>query len=544
MSETIVKRIWERDSALWKSDPAHQEIIRERLGWLTVAEAMLNEVPRLKTFADKVKNEGFKDIVLMGMGGSSLAPEVFARTFAAERGPAASFPRLHILDSTDPAALFSLEENLSLPETLFIVSSKSGGTIETDSFFQYFYAKIPEGKNFIAITDPGTSLEKLGKEKKFREIFLNPSDIGGRYSALSFFGLVPAALIGIDIKKLLESAIGMMKHCKAPDEENPGASLGAFLGNLYLKGKDKVTFISEPSIESFGSWAEQLLAESTGKEGKGLVPVDEEPIGSAEVYRSDRVFVYLRLNEETELKESVGHLHQSGFPLFEMVLNDRHDLGAAFFQWEFATAVAGSILKIDPFDQPNVQESKDNTKAILEQFKRDRKLPEEKLLFEKDGLRIFGPQPPGRGESLETYLNRFLTPKDGDYLAFLAYLERTAMHEEKLEILRAFLRNHLKIATTVGFGPRFLHSTGQLHKGGSNNGMFVQITVRDAIEISIPGQPYGFSILKQAQALGDYQSLIRHGRRVIRIDIGESTELGLNKMIKLCDGLLRKAGVQ
>jgi len=495
---TIVKRLWDRD---------FPKGMKEWLGWLNVAEWMKAALPPLELFVKDIKSE-IDDVVLLGMGGSSLAPEVFGLTF----GSAPGFPKLHILDTTDPAAILHVEQQLDLRRTLFVVSSKSGGTVETDSLFKYFYEKIPDGRHFIAITDPQTSLDKLGQEKKFRQIFLNPADIGGRYSALSYFGAVPAALIGVDLIQLLNHAISMMKQCQAPVEQNPGAQLGLWMAEYGLKGKDKVTLMAEKSLSSFGSWVEQLLAESTGKEGKGLIPIDGETPGDPDVYGADRLFVYLSVRGENQrYAEKVVQLEKAGFPVTKIVLENKMALGGEFFKWEFATAVAGEVLKINAFDQPNVQESKDNTKALLQIFVKDGKLP----------------PPPAADANLETILNA----KPGDYVALMAYIERSAAHDEMLQRIRIALRDRLKVATTLGYGPRFLHSTGQLHKGGPNSGIFIQFTAKDEKDISIPGAPYTFSTLKQAQALGDLQSLIRHGRRVIHINLGTSISENLDRFL-------------
>jgi transaldolase / glucose-6-phosphate isomerase len=489
----LPKRIWARDPTVWKDDPDTPEI-RDRLGWLTVGEAMAQQVRALTAFAGEVRAE-FSRVVLCGMGGSSLAPEVVWRTFGAAPG----HPSLHVLDSTDPRAVRQAGQG-DLAKTLFIISSKSGTTQESDSFFRYFWERTGgRGSQFIAITDPGTPLEQLARERRFRRTFLNPTDIGGRYSALSFFGLVPAALIGVDVDTLLHRAHRMAEACAAcvPPLENPAARLGALLGEAALARRDKVTFVLSPGIASFGLWAEQLIAESTGKEGKGILPVAGEPLGPPEVYGEDRVFVSMVLAGEadTGVEARLAELEQKGHPVVHLKLDDRFDLGQEFFRWEFATAVAGAVLRINPFDQPNVAESKANTKAVLA----------------KGGT----PSPAASAAEMEKFL---AAVKPGDYLAIMAYLPPTPENDRQLAAIRLRLRDRLKVATTLGYGPRFLHSTGQLHKGGPPVGHFLQITERVVDEVPIPGVPFGFGRLEAAQAEGDLVALRARGRPAIRVD--------------------------
>jgi transaldolase/glucose-6-phosphate isomerase len=489
----IPKRIWARDPTVWKDDPDTPEI-RDRLGWLTVGEAMAQQARALMAFAGEVRAE-FDRVVLCGMGGSSLAPEVFWRTF----GAAAGHPSLHVLDSTDPRAVRQAGQG-DLARTLFIISSKSGTTQESDSFFRYFWERTGgRGSQFIAITDPGTPLEQLARERQFRRTFVNQPDIGGRYSALSFFGLVPAALIGVDVDTLLHRAHRMAEACAAcvPALENPAARLGALLGEAALAGRDKATFVLSPGIASFGVWTEQLIAESTGKEGKGILPVAGEPLGPPEVYGEDRVFVSMALAGESDagVEARLAELEQVGHPVVHVKLDDRLDLGQEFFRWEFATAVAGAVLRINPFDQPNVAESKANTKAVLA----------------KGGT----PSPAASAAELEKFLAAI---KPGDYLAIMAYLPPTPENDRQLAALRLRLRDRLKVATTLGYGPRFLHSTGQLHKGGPPVGHFLQITERVVDDLPIPGVPFGFGRLEAAQAEGDLVALRARGRPAIRVD--------------------------
>jgi transaldolase/glucose-6-phosphate isomerase len=490
----LPKRIWARDPTVWKDDPDTPEI-RDRLGWLTVGEAMAQQVKGLEAFSDEVRAE-FNRVVLCGMGGSSLAPEVLWRTFGAAPG----HPSLHVLDSTDPRAVRQAERGGDLAKTLFIISSKSGTTQESDSFFRYFWERTGgRGRQFVAITDPGTPLEKLARERGFRRTFLNPPDIGGRYSALSFFGLVPAALIGVDVATLLHRAHRMAEACAAcvPPLENPAARLGAVLGEGALAGRNKATFVLSPGIASFGLWLEQLIAESTGKEGKGILPVADEPLGPPDVYGDDRLFVSMALAGEADAGAEVhlGALERAGHPVVHLRLDDRYDLGQEYFRWEFATAVVGAVLRINPFDQPNVAESKANTKAVLA----------------KGGA----PSPAASAAELERFLSGI---RPGDYLAIMAYLPPTPENDRQLAAIRLRLRDRLKVATTLGYGPRFLHSTGQLHKGGPPVGHFLQITEPSKEDLPIPGEPFSFGRLEAAQAEGDLVALQARGRPAIRID--------------------------
>jgi glucose-6-phosphate isomerase len=497
-SAQVPKRIWARDPTVWKNDPNTPEI-RDRLGWLTVGKAMAQQVKDLKAFADEVRAE-FSRVVLCGMGGSSLAPEVLWRTF----GAAPDHPSLVVLDSTDPRAVRQAEQGGDLAKTLFIISSKSGTTQESDSFFRYFWERTGgRGRQFVAITDPGTPLERLAGERGFRRTFVNPADIGGRYSALSFFGLVPAALIGVDVQTLLHRAHRMAECCAAwvPALENPAAWLGAALGEAALAGRDKVTFVLSPGVASFGLWVEQLIAESTGKEGKGILPVADEPLGVPGVYGQDRVFVSMALAGETDAatESRLVELEKAGHPVVHLRLDDRYDLGQEFFRWEFATAVAGAVLGINPFDQPNVAESKANTKAVL--------------------AKRSPPSPAASAGELEKFLAAIMP---GDYLAIMAYLPPTPENDRRLAAIRLRLRDRLKVATTFGYGPRFLHSTGQLHKGGRTIGHFLQITQRAEQDLPIPGERFTFGQLEAAQAEGDLLALRSRGRPGIRIE-----ELGL-----------------
>ncbi|PZR83070.1 MAG: transaldolase [Candidatus Aeolococcus gillhamiae] len=530
----VARRVWDRDPDLWKTgDAAHAKIIENRLGWLDVIDTMRGELPRLIGLTAEVQQAGFRNCVLLGMGGSSLCPEVLRTSF----GSAAGQPELHVLDTTDPATIAELTERLDPRTTMFIVASKSGTTLETLSHLAHFWqwlttaGVLNAGQHFICITDPGSALAGTAAERKFRHVFENPADIGGRYSALSYFGLVPAAIIGIDVEAFLDRAdrMRLQSHPGTPADLSPGLALGTVLGLLKRSGRDKVTILAPPRIAAFSLWAEQLIAESTGKEGKGLIPIGDEPIGQPGVYGDDRILTVLRLRDDhPEFDAEVGALRSAGIPQITMQLDDLLDLAAEFFAWEFATAVAGAALEIDPFDEPNVQESKDNTKRVLEQYVKSGTFTDESATASDDGIAVFGA--PGRGD-IDGTLTEFLSAvRPGDYVALMAYVTPNAENEAALQRLRVAIRDEHRVATTLGFGPRFLHSTGQLHKGGPGTGLYIQITADDAVDVPIPDQPFTFSILKQAQAEGDLQSLRDHARRVIRLHIGGDLAVGLSRL--------------
>lgn len=524
-------RLWRKDPSLWKTDPQSQTVIRDSLGWLHVAEKLEEHLNLLAQFTADVLTGGFRHVVHMGMGGSSLAPLVFQRTFA----PAANALALTVIDTTDPKTLLNIEKQIPLAETLFIVATKSGTTAEPLAFGDYFYAQVKRlkgtraGESFVAITDPGTPLEKLAKKRRFRKTFLNFSDIGGRYSALSYFGLVPAALMGIDVSELLVRALRMAHACAScvPVQENPGLFLGAVMGELARRGRDKVTLLVSEPVAALGMWLEQLLAESTGKEGTGILPIAGELPGDPSDYGDDRLFVSIRLKEDAdaELELAVRRLLEAKQPLIEIHLDDRLDLGQEFFRWEVATATAGAVLGINAFDQPNVQESKDNTNRLLAALEKKGELPEPGPGLVEAPLRLYAEDV---GSSLSDSLARFLRKAaQRSYVALMAYLTEEPATEQPLQAIRREIRDKLRVATTFGYGPRLLHSTGQFHKGGPNTGLFLQLTADDAVDANIPGQRYGFSLLKRAQALGDLEALRKHGRPAIRIHLGPDTDLGL-----------------
>jgi transaldolase / glucose-6-phosphate isomerase len=519
--QAVVRRIAEKDAGLWKANGSVEKEIRDRLGWLQVADRMEERVPELDGLRKELIGEGFTDVVLMGMGGSSLAPEVFRQTFGVPNGAL----DVHVLDTTDPAAISALEQSVDLKKSVFIVASKSGTTLETLSHYEYFFQKTGQrAQQFIAITDPGTSLADEAHRRGFRKTFLNPPDIGGRYSALSYFGLVPAALGGVDLGSLLDRAATMMHACSpsVPAGENPGAWLGAVFAEAARVGRDKITIIAPPPVQSFGIWAEQLIAESTGKEGKGLVPVADEALGPPEVYGNDRLFVRLALEGATpgepgRADDAWYQLAKAGHPVVTLKLKDPLALGAEFFRWEYAIAVAGAILGINVFDQPNVQEAKDLTKQVLS---------EGNPPTVGEGIRWAGQQ----GSTLDAAVQALLAQvRPGDYVALLAYIAPGAEHDRALTAIRLAIRDKYRVATTVGYGPRYLHSTGQLHKGGPNTGVFLQLVGDDPKDIPIPGQTFSFGVLKQAQALGDFQALRNHGRRVLRVQVRDVGQ-GLAKL--------------
>jgi len=502
------RRLWAKDSTLWSTDPAKRQEIHDRLGWLDVADKMLEKSDEFTALGKDGRD--YSDVVLLGMGGSSLCPDVLRNTFGAVKG----HPRLHVLDTTDPATILGVRSKIKIQSSLFIVASKSGETTETLSHFAYFWEQAKrKGRQFAAITDPGSGLEKLAKEHEFRWIFPNPPDIGGRYSALSYFGLVPGALMGVNVREMLERAIEMEHSCadSVPVESNPGVWLGGVMGRLALQGRNKVTLITSPKVATFGYWVEQLIAESTGKEGKGIVPIEGEPVGKPAVYGDDRLFVYIRLEADPPHR-GVQALEKAGHPVVTLTLRDKLDLGGEFFRWEVATAIAGAILGIDAFDQPNVQESKDNTKKVLATFKSRGKLPAAESVAA-----------PKAKPALASLLKR---AKKGAYLALMAYTARTPGSEAAIAAIRTAVRDSKKVATTAGYGPRFLHSTGQLHKGGPKTGLFLQVVQDDIKDVAIPGQPYSFSVLKQAQAIGDLQSLTSRRLPVVRVTLGREGAAG------------------
>jgi glucose-6-phosphate isomerase len=532
--QSIVERIWQKDYTVWSQDPTE---ITNRLGWLYSPATSLKALQEIDEFVNGVKDDGFTKVLLMGMGGSSMAPEVFSLIFGSKNG----YPELFVLDSTDPDAISELDNKISNEKTLFIVSTKSGGTLETFSFMKFFYNKTLEkfgnvetGKRFVAITDPGSGLEKAAKELSFRKIFLNDPDIGGRYSALSFFGIVPAALIGVNIEKLLRRADDIASNSQVSDSL-PG-KLGTVIGELARQEKDKLTFIMSSQISFFGAWIEQLIAESTGKNGKGILPVDGEELQIPEYYSNDRLFVYLHLKDNEKEKDTVNSLVNSGHPVIEITLDDLYDLGEQFFIWEMATVVAGWKLGIQPFDQPDVESAKVLARQMVKAYQEKGKLPEQTSTLKEGNVILYGDV---KVNSVSEAINKFLEDSlsKGSYIALQAYIKPGKDFSDLLQLLRTKIQKKYKSAVTVGYGPRFLHSTGQLHKGDAGNGLFIQFTSSSQNDLPIPDNPgesnssISFGILKNAQALGDKQALKDKGRKVLQFDFGSDVENGLKKII-------------
>lgn len=535
-----VNRLWKHDKSLWTNDDEDKW-----LGWLTIAADSAKDLPKLDDLAAYVKQSGFTHVLLLGMGGSSLCPEVLALTFGKQDG----FPQLHILDSTDPAQVKSVENQIDPARTLFIVASKSGSTLEPNIFKQYFFAvtekalgKGNAGKNFIAITDPGSKMEQVAQADKFQYIFHGLPSIGGRYSALSNFGLVPAAAMGLDVRRFLDRTAIMVQACDSTvkADKNPGAILGAVLGALGKQGRNKVTIITTPKISDVGAWLEQLIAESTGKLGNGLIPVDREKLAAPEVYGNDRVFVYLHLaGDDNSQQARLDTLQKAGQPVVTIDVADIYDIGQEFFRWEIATAVAGSILGINAFNQPDVEASKIATKQITSEFEKTGKLPGETPFFEADGIKLFTDDRNAQSltklaggkkdlaGSLRAHLGQLAA---GDYFALLAYIQMNSEHENALQAIRMAVRDKKHVATCLGFGPRFLHSTGQAYKGGPNTGVFLQVTCDDAVDLPVPDQKYSFGVVKAAQALGDFQVLAERGRRALRVHLPKDVNAGLEKL--------------
>jgi transaldolase/glucose-6-phosphate isomerase len=539
-AEDRVNRLWAGDASLWTNGDESNWV-----GWLNIVDEQLRNIRRFPNFALEVKDGGFTDVLLLGMGGSSLCPEVMSKSFGKVEG----FPRLRVLDSTDPARIETLASAVDLAHTLFVVSSKSGTTLEPNIFKQYFFERAKAivgadqiGNRFIAITDPGSKLRQEAENDRFRKIFLGVPSIGGRYSALSDFGLAPGAAMGVDISKFLDRTREMVSACGASvsARNNPGVILGAVLGVAHNHGRDKITIIASPGVYDLGAWLEQLLAESTGKNGKGLIPVDREAPGPPEAYGDDRLFIYLRLGGDDDAAQSaaIEAIEAAGHPVVRISLDDVYSLGQEFFRWEIATAVAGSIIGINPFDQPDVEASKIATRKLTAEYEHTGSLPSETPIFEADGIKLFADdsnagaisdaQPePTLSAYIKTHLNRLAAH---DYFAVLAYVEMNETHQAALQSMRQAVRDRLRVATCVGFGPRFLHSTGQAYKGGPNSGVFLQVTCDDSRDLPVPEQKYTFGVVKAAQARGDLEVLGERGRRALRAHLGANVSDGLLKL--------------
>jgi transaldolase / glucose-6-phosphate isomerase len=534
-----VARLWQKDASLWTGTDENNW-----LGWLTITEEQLARIEALREIAEDVKKARFKHALLLGMGGSSLCPEVLRMTFGKVKG----YPELHVLDSTDPAQIRAIEAKVDLKTTICIVSSKSGSTLEPNIYKQYFFermkAKVGEkeaGNRFIAITDPGSKMQQVAEADKFRRIFMGLPSIGGRYSAISNFGMVPAALMGLDVARFLKSTEKMVKACGASTaaDSNPGVILGTILGVAANHGRDKLTIITSAGIFDLGAWLEQLIAESTGKVGKGIIPVDREGLAKPVIYGNDRVFAHLRLASKPSKAqdEAVAALEKAGHPVIRITLPNIHTLGQEFFRWEIATAVAGSIIGINAFNQPDVEASKIETKKLTSQFETTGSLPPESPFFEDQGIRLFADEKNAAAlkggaklaDVLRLHLARVGT---GDYFAVLGYITMTAENEKALQGIRHAVRDKKRVATVLGFGPRFLHSTGQAYKGGPNSGVFLQITCDDAKDLPVPGQKYTFGIVKAAQARGDFAVLAERGRRALRVHLAKNVKAGLATLAK------------
>ena len=534
-----VRRLWQRDASLWTNSDESQW-----LGWLDITEKQIENKEQFQRLADEIRKDDFTDILLLGMGGSSLCPEVLTKSF----GQVPGFPRLHVLDSTDPAQVKATETKINLAKTLFIVSSKSGTTLEPNIFKQYFFERVKQtigvektGSRFIAVTDPSSKLQSEAEADKFRHVFPGVPSIGGRYSALSNFGIVPAAVMGLDVAKFLNRTEDMVQACAAsvPVEQNPGVVLGIILGTAAKSGRDKVTIIASPAISDLGAWLEQLLAESTGKQGKGIVPVDREQLAAPATYGSDRIFAYVRFDAAPDSAQDakVSALEAAGHPVIRISLNDTYDLGQEFFRWEIATAVAGSIIGINAFNQPDVEASKIETRKLTTEYEKTGSLPPEKPIFDQNGIKLFADPKNAAAlagaKSLTDYLRTHLSRIGaGDYFAVLGYVEMNDAHESQLQEIRHAVRDAKHVATCLGFGPRFLHSTGQAYKGGPNSGVFLQITCENANDVPVPGQKYTFGVVKAAQARGDFQVLADRGRRALRVHLGKDVNAGLSQLSK------------
>ena len=534
-----VARLWQKDASLWSNTDESNW-----LGWLTITDEQPANLDILKRFSAEVKKAKFKHVLLLGMGGSSLCPEVLRMTF----GKVAGFPELHVLDSTDPVQIKAIEQKLDLKKTLCIVSSKSGSTLEPNIFKQYFFERVKKavgeklvGSRFIAVTDPGSKMQQVAETDKFWKIFAGVPSIGGRYSALSNFGMVPAAAMGLDVGKFLKSTHEMVKACGANSaaDANPGVILGTILGVAANHGRDKITIITSPGIFDLGAWLEQLIAESTGKIGKGIIPVDREKLAKPETYGNDRVFAYLQLANKTNKAQdaAVAALEKAGHPVIRITLPNVYTLGQEFFRWEIATAVAGSIIGINAFNQPDVEASKIETKKLTSQYESTGSLPAESPFFTSKDGRLFADEKNtaalSGGNTLADVLKSHLSRIGvGDYFAVLGYIPMSAENEKALQAIRHSVRDLKRVATCLGFGPRFLHSTGQAYKGGPNSGVFLQITCDDASDLAVPGQKYTFGVVKAAQARGDFAVLAERGRRALRVHLGKNLKSGLNALAK------------
>jgi glucose-6-phosphate isomerase len=549
VGERWASRIWSNDTSLWTDDPQVADSILHRLGWLHAPTYFQDETAELMAFGDGIEAHGYTDALVLGMGGSSLAPEVLAAVYPeSDKGL-----QVHVLDSTDPAAVSAYDEGLDPARTLYVPATKSGTTTETQAFLAHYWQREQDrvgrfphskaGNEFASITDPGEPLKALPHSNYFRETFLNPRDVGGRYSALTYVGLVPAALLRLDLEALLEDAGIMAESTRADADDNSALVLGAAMAALAGAGRDKLTFVIEPDLAPLGAWLEQLIAESTGKDGVGIVPVDGEPLGEPEVYGHDRVFVRLGPASDSEWHVEVDAkleaLVAAGHPLIDIRLDDASWVAAEFFRWEFATAVAGIGLGVNPFDEPNVTESKHNTQQVLEFYATEGRLPQPEPSAERGPLRAWrqggteggAPDAAGRTDFVELLREHLARVPERGYFQVGAYIAPNDARDELLAALQADLRDGTRVATTVGYGPRFLHSTGQLHKGGTPSGCFIQLTSRHPLDLDIPGRDESFGVLIDAQAMGDFAAFGAHDLPALRIDLGDDPESGLAELL-------------
>lgn len=536
-----IARIWEKDASVWTGEDE-----AKWLGWLDIIDEEKQNIETYRQLRQDFESAGFTNVLLMGMGGSSLCPEVLALTFGVDN--------FHILDSTVPAQIITVESKLDLTKTLFIVASKSGTTLEPNCFKQYFFDRVAKsvgkekaGKQFIAITDPGSKMQKIAEEDGFRRILYGKPEIGGRFSALSAFGLTAAGVMGLDVEKLLNSAASMARSCKATNPaENPGAILGTILGVCHREGRDKLTIFTPPEFYDLGAWLEQLIAESTGKNGVSIIPVDREPLQTADVYGNDRVFVNFTLKgaeADEDVQADLADIVEAGHPMVTIELTDKYSLGQEFFRWEFATAVAGAIMQINPFNQPDVESAKVEARKITESYEATGSLPAEEPFFVEDGIALYSSEAYTADlsnsvdeKSVAGFLEAHLwNLAESDYFAILAYIEMDQEHEDVLQQIRTCVLEQYNVATCLGFGPRFLHSTGQAYKGGANNGVFLQITVDDPVDLPVPNQKYSFGVVKSAQARGDFQVLLDRGRRALRVHLAGDIKSGLDRLLDIFD---------